>query len=134
MRVLPRSQGCGHQSKFPREGRFTSSSLPRSPAYSLTEDELVDLPVLEVLLEDEGAHVRVEVEHAGAVDVQDGVEAVPVPVEEELCPPARQTVEVVTSFNVNVIRNDPSDPARHFEIWQSGGGHFFSLPRKFRLP
>ena len=51
----------------------------------LTQDELVDLPVLEVLLEDEGAHVGVEVEHAGAVDVQDGVEAVPVPVEEELC-------------------------------------------------
>ena len=51
----------------------------------LTQDKLVDLPVLEVLLEDEGAHVRVEVEHAGAVDVQDGVEAVPVPVEEELC-------------------------------------------------
>ena len=55
------------------------------PFHSLTQNELVDLPVLEVLLEDEGAHVRVEVEHAGAVDVQDGVEAVPVPVEEELC-------------------------------------------------
>ena len=62
--------------------------------HSLTQNELVDLPVLEVLLEDEGAHVRVEVEHARAVDVQDRVEAVPVPVEEELCP--IQTDEVMS--------------------------------------
>ena len=40
------------------------------------------MPVFEVLLQDERAHVGVEVEDAGPVDVQDGVEAVPVPVEE----------------------------------------------------
>ena len=62
-----------------------------TPTPSLTEDELVDLPVLQVLLEDKGAHVRVEVEHARAVDVQDRVEAVPVPVEEELCPRQART-------------------------------------------
>jgi len=59
------------------------------------------LPVLEVLLQHQRAHVRVQVEHARAVDVlheiavnqwgerpvfqhQNGVEAVPVSVEEEL--------------------------------------------------
>ena len=40
------------------------------------------MPVFEVLLQDERAHVGVEVEDARPVDVQDGVEAVPVPVEE----------------------------------------------------
>ena len=40
------------------------------------------MPVFEVLLQDERAHVGVEVEHPRPVDVQDGVEAVPVPVEE----------------------------------------------------
>ena len=74
-----------------------------SPTHSLTEDELVDLPVLEVLLEDEGAHVRVEVEHARAVDVQDRVEAVPVPVEEELCPDRHgQQSEEALSFRPDV--------------------------------
>ena len=76
---------------------------PHPLFHSLTQNELVDLPVLEVLLEDEGAHVRVEVEHAGAVDVQDGVEAVPVPVEEELC--TIQTDEVMSFNAVPCVRH-----------------------------
>ena len=39
-------------------------------------------------------------EHARAVDVQDGVEAVPVPVEEELCP---SPDEEVMSFNSDTV-------------------------------
>ena len=39
-------------------------------------------------------------EHARAVDVQDGVEAVPVPVEEELCP---SPGEEVMSFNSDTV-------------------------------
>ena len=39
-------------------------------------------------------------EHARAVDVQDGVEAVPVPVEEELCP---SQDEEVMSFNSDTV-------------------------------
>ena len=39
-------------------------------------------------------------EHARAVDVQDGVEAVPVPVEEELCPSPDEEVMSFTSDTV----------------------------------
>ena len=40
------------------------------------------MPVFQILLQDERAHVRVQMEDTGPINVEDGVEAVPVPVEE----------------------------------------------------
>jgi hypothetical protein len=42
------------------------------------------LPIFQILLHDKSTHVRVQVEDAGPVNVEDGVEAMPVPVEEVL--------------------------------------------------
>ncbi len=42
----------------------------------LTENELVNLPVLQVLLQHKRAHVGVQVENPGAVDVLDKLEII----------------------------------------------------------